>query len=596
MKHGLEGVDLYNPIKDKLPQIIEYFVKFYGEEYRKEITEKLSNTIFVFTDRVYENQFTPIEEYFYLNKRKLIDDFQKALKNKFGMDMVFAVDNLEDCMIRLSKFKDEINYKNILLAHDFFLHVKGKKFKLVSPQKMEECLADEKKSAELYCILNGIHDLYYNKYKDDFEYLDNEYKRLQRFNDEDFTLFLKKIDRRFYQKSENLILSQLFTKLSIPVNDENINRLAFYVPMIIDYLEVEGQDLPDYSESLFNNIFREIASLGQIPQKTAGKVDNSDDYAIRYVRKTLDKIKKQVILFRDEEFFGILSARAGIFDNINDIYANFVLGPDCVNAIQEFMLARHPMQGGFNVATVAYDKPKLTRSICVNYSYLSLDDESVIHEMNHAILSNASFDGKYFFNKTGLREQKALVSKNRSGKSVYSSFEKYGAIDETINEYLSQKVVGLMRQDNFKIGYHRDVEVLYRGAFPLLQDFLEENLDTLIKCCASKKAKDLNLIFGEGNFDELADITTECFKLLKDKKAFTIISKDLQNNMFEGESFYDLIHVQGIEWHKETDSYLDCYRRAEVVMGKIEAYKADKKSYKKMLADQFSIEEEAEDE
>ena len=90
MKHGLEGVDLYNPIKDKLPQIIEYFVKFYGEEYRKEITEKLSNTIFVFTDRVYENQFTPIEEYFYLNKRKLIDDFQKALKNKFGMDMVFG--------------------------------------------------------------------------------------------------------------------------------------------------------------------------------------------------------------------------------------------------------------------------------------------------------------------------------------------------------------------------------------------------------------------------------------------------------------------------------------------------------------------------
>ena len=66
--------------------------------------------------------------------------------------------------------------------------------------------------------------------------------------------------------------------------------------------------------------------------------------------------------------------------------------------------------------------------------------------------------------------------------------------------------------------------------------------------------------------------------------------------MFEGESFYDLIHVQGIEWHKETDSYLDCYRRAEVVMGKIEAYKADKKSYKKMLTDQFSREEEAEDE
>ena len=81
MKHGLEGVDLYNPIKDKLPQIIEYFVEFYGEGYRKDITEKLSNTIFVFTDRVYENQFTPVEEYFYLNILVII--FQmNSLKQK----------------------------------------------------------------------------------------------------------------------------------------------------------------------------------------------------------------------------------------------------------------------------------------------------------------------------------------------------------------------------------------------------------------------------------------------------------------------------------------------------------------------------------
>ena len=37
LKHGLEGVNLNNPIEDKLPQIIEYFVKFYGEKYRERI-------------------------------------------------------------------------------------------------------------------------------------------------------------------------------------------------------------------------------------------------------------------------------------------------------------------------------------------------------------------------------------------------------------------------------------------------------------------------------------------------------------------------------------------------------------------------------
>ena len=35
-------------IDDKIPQIIEYFVEFYGESFREEITQKLNNTRFVF--------------------------------------------------------------------------------------------------------------------------------------------------------------------------------------------------------------------------------------------------------------------------------------------------------------------------------------------------------------------------------------------------------------------------------------------------------------------------------------------------------------------------------------------------------------------
>ncbi len=35
-------------LEEKLPQIIEYFVKFYGEEYRERIADRLNNTTFVF--------------------------------------------------------------------------------------------------------------------------------------------------------------------------------------------------------------------------------------------------------------------------------------------------------------------------------------------------------------------------------------------------------------------------------------------------------------------------------------------------------------------------------------------------------------------
>lgn len=37
-------------VKPKIPQIIDAFVAFYGEEYREKISQRLNNTIFVFTD------------------------------------------------------------------------------------------------------------------------------------------------------------------------------------------------------------------------------------------------------------------------------------------------------------------------------------------------------------------------------------------------------------------------------------------------------------------------------------------------------------------------------------------------------------------
>ena len=40
--------DYVTDIDSKIPQIIEYFVSFYGERFRPEITTKLTNTRFVF--------------------------------------------------------------------------------------------------------------------------------------------------------------------------------------------------------------------------------------------------------------------------------------------------------------------------------------------------------------------------------------------------------------------------------------------------------------------------------------------------------------------------------------------------------------------
>ena len=52
IKHGIENINLNNPLENKLPKIIDYFVKFYGEKYRERITTRLNNATYIFTETV----------------------------------------------------------------------------------------------------------------------------------------------------------------------------------------------------------------------------------------------------------------------------------------------------------------------------------------------------------------------------------------------------------------------------------------------------------------------------------------------------------------------------------------------------------------
>ena len=96
MEHGLEGIDLYNPIKGKLTQIIDYFVEFYGEEYRKKITERLYNTDYIFADRVTTESRNPLEQYFYVLNRNKVLEFKEMVLRKLRVMINFSPDNIKE--------------------------------------------------------------------------------------------------------------------------------------------------------------------------------------------------------------------------------------------------------------------------------------------------------------------------------------------------------------------------------------------------------------------------------------------------------------------------------------------------------------------
>ena len=63
----IDEIDVFNPTNGKIDAIIDAFVEFYGEKYRKTVTEKIKNNHFIFVPK---NTFEPINNdiFWYFNK------------------------------------------------------------------------------------------------------------------------------------------------------------------------------------------------------------------------------------------------------------------------------------------------------------------------------------------------------------------------------------------------------------------------------------------------------------------------------------------------------------------------------------------------
>ena len=79
IKHGLEKINIENPIDKSLPMLIDYFVNFYGEKYRERITDRLNSATYVFTDCAGNiDTYNGIKKYFDSQKEHL---YQKIYRN-----------------------------------------------------------------------------------------------------------------------------------------------------------------------------------------------------------------------------------------------------------------------------------------------------------------------------------------------------------------------------------------------------------------------------------------------------------------------------------------------------------------------------------
>ena len=103
--------DASNPLKDKLPMIIEYFVDFYGEDNRERITQRLNDAIYVFVERGEKNS---LAKFFKERRDEIALNFKIALELYSDYDVVNEIIAQSDYLIKIIS-KVEKWRKNIFI-------------------------------------------------------------------------------------------------------------------------------------------------------------------------------------------------------------------------------------------------------------------------------------------------------------------------------------------------------------------------------------------------------------------------------------------------------------------------------------------------
>ncbi len=139
----IKEFNLNNPIEGKLDDIINYYVKFYGEEFRERISDKIVNTFFIFFNRadikykdsidkhykeIFNDKALPKEgqEYFEYEKKIVLDYYEKlptqqfcreyeTAKNKLLTDFIFENLGIESTEENISKITE------LLPVYEYFV-------------------------------------------------------------------------------------------------------------------------------------------------------------------------------------------------------------------------------------------------------------------------------------------------------------------------------------------------------------------------------------------------------------------------------------------------------------------------------------------
>ena len=493
----------------------EKLVKFFGEEYRTSIEKKIEKTLFVVTERNYlssQQDMAALIKIFLSSgmgnfiEYLPIDDAEKS--NLYNDKYVL---NIINNLLKEENFdvKNNIEFRAMMIAdvrnHWILYGMRQKpddwiKENFNNPdyiKQLEKCVKkigiDAIKhtlKASLILWNKDTKKMYEASKKQFYESYFSALKL--KLNDNEI-LCAKELEKQFGKRVREIVLNE-----SCFMNNTNIAQVY------LDFFRINQELMQDCDVEMFAKMFELL---------TGEKKEFEEYLKDEALMSKIDKINQNL-----GKKLSKRKQNSKTSENLQTVRKHFeeehIVDMDqYLEELENFI--------EFKIGCEAYFSPSKKSNGEVHH-LIALPKHSAIsitHEMIHS----------------------AFQSENDRNMTGVANFPNYRGLNEVLTEYFTCLI-----EDDSSYKFRSTHFNNYSAAFPLLKDFLKENLDVLKRCYANNSLKELEDLIGKENLDKLSEKLdallytepTESFTATKVKTALRKKEKipaieDLKNLMNE---------------------------------------------------------------
>ena len=563
IKAVVDGVNIFNPVENKIDEIIDCFVDFYGEKYRDRITKRLKDAKYFFVPREGNFNITDRINSYYNNKIQELETelffsfplYEPRKYSIFNMNIARAInERLLNGKLNISDYSILDDVIELFNLSGNFLKGKDSKETINS----QEWLKERKNVNTLKKFLASLITEWDSNYALEVSKLRDE-RDIALMQVKDYDMEYKKNK----QKADGIIKKAVILYLSEKTtNQNNSDRLKVLTASDL-YISILKMGKTEFMRKgkMYYNFFKEcIGFFNALGFNLGGNIE-----AYKNNKELMDIIFNPKI----NRAFENATAEAQKHEVLNNPYINDIFSDmlemkfknnDRTHIISMLAFASKKYSADAFVREYLDENNDIV-NICICGDGLDVCDDSLFHEMNHIIetdLLSVNNDG--FVSKCGFDIVEFDANPHEVPENIH---RKYEYLNEVINDYFAIRISRIAEAKGVKPCLGENISSLYSHCFPVLKEFINKYKDSLIKARMSDDPLMFAKFFGEEKYNRLAELVNEYFGIILDENKFTRILLDVSiktGSYGNPLNRLDQYAKMNVHWAEDTQKMINCYK------------------------------------